>query len=101
MKENFKKIGRFLKGLEPVEYRYLESIMQVVSGLQSLIKKHELSQERFCELFGIKANKYEDYIKGNYNYNVSDMAKLNAIYIQLETEKIKQIDLIQVTDENI
>ena len=50
-------------------------------------EKYEISEERFCELFQITPTKYENYIKGNYNYTVKDMGLLNAVHALLENEK--------------
>ena len=83
-----KKIGKFLKGLNEVEYRYLELCMHVVSGIKLLFKRHELTKKRFIELFGINDRDYNNYIGGNYNYKISDMAKLNHVHDTLEIEKI-------------
>jgi hypothetical protein len=91
-----KKVRTFLKGINSVEFRYLELTMQMASGLQNLIKRYELDKKRFCDLFGINAKVYNSYIKGDFNYSVEDMALLNANYHLLETERIKQEDLIKV-----
>ena len=98
MKEDFKKIGKFLKGLEPVEYRYLELSVQMVSSIQNLIERHKLTKEEFCEMFHIKPTKYLDYTKGNYNYSLNDMATLNYVYRKLETEKLKETEPIKLTE---
>lgn len=97
--DSFKKIGTFLKNLTPVEYRYMELTMQMVSAFNGLIERHKLTEERFCELFHIKPAKYQDYIKGNYNYSVRDMATLNAVVIQLETEKAQEIEICKIGSE--
>jgi hypothetical protein len=39
-------------------------------------------------LFEIKPNKYNDFVKGNYNYDLHDMARLNAAYLLLEAEAL-------------
>ena len=96
MKEDFKKVGKFLKGLEPVEYRYLELTVQMVSSIQNLIERHKITKEAFCEMFHIKPAKYLDYIKGNYNYSVNDMATLNYHYATLEALKLKESEPIQI-----
>jgi hypothetical protein len=95
-KDNFKKIGLFLKDLTPVEYRYMEITMQLVSAFQDIIKRHKLSRERFCELFHISDKKYDNYVCGNYTYSVHDMAVLNAVAIQLETERAQQIEVCKI-----
>ena len=91
-----KKVMNFLGGLNEVEFRYLELTVQMVSGIQNLIKRHNLTKERFCELFNIKAKAYDKYTKGNFNYSVHDMAVLNSVYQQLEIERVKETDIIKV-----
>jgi len=97
-KDNFKKVKLFLKDLTPVEYRYMELTMQMVSAFNELIHRHKLTKERFCELFHINANKYDNYICGNYTYTVNDMAVLNAVAVKLETEKAAQIEVCKIAD---
>jgi hypothetical protein len=98
-KLNGKKVRMFLKNLNQVEFHYLELTMQVVGNLQSIIKKYKLDEKRFCELFHISPKKYDDYTKGNFNYSVHDMATLNYVYQQLETERIKEEDRIKIAVE--
>ena len=93
------KVRTFLKDLNSVEFRYLELTVQMVSSFDNLIKRYKLDKERFCELFHIKPTKYVDYIKGNFNYTIDDMAILNAVYQQLETERIKQEEQIKIATE--
>ena len=89
----------FLKSINSVEFRYLELTVQMVSSFDNLIKRYKLDKVKFCELFHIKPTKYVDYIKGNYNYSIDDMATLNAVYQQLETERIKQEEQIKIATE--
>ena len=96
IKLNGKKVRTFLGELNDAEFRYLELTVQVASSIQGLIKRHNLTKERFCELFKIKAKAYDKYTKGNFNYSVHDMAMLNSVYQQLEIERAKEIDIIKV-----
>lgn len=94
-----KKVRLFLKELNQVEFRYLELTMQIVSDLQMLIKRYKLDKKRFCELFHINAKVYDRYTKGDFNYTVNDMATLNAVYQQLEIERIKEEERIKIAVE--
>lgn len=98
-KDDFKKVGAFLKGLTPTEYRYMELTMQMVSGFRDLISRFELSKEDFCKKFEISVSKYDDYVKGNYNYSVEDMIKLQFVFADLEAERLRSRDMIKVTLE--
>ena len=82
-----KKVGKFLKGLTEVEFRYLQLTMQVVHGIKILFNKYNLTKERFIELFDIKEKDYNNYITGNYTYNISDMAKLDTVHEILGMEQ--------------
>lgn len=94
--DDYKKVRTFLKDLTITEFHYLELTVQLASSIKSLIKRHKLDKKRFCELFHINPKRYNDYTTGNFNYSVNDMATLNAVYQQLETEKLKEEDLIRI-----
>ena len=67
--------------------------------MQNLIQRYKLDKQRFCDLFGISARKYDNYVKGNYSYSIDDMALLNANYQLLETERIKEEEQIKIATE--
>lgn len=96
MKIDTKKIGTFLKSIDGAEYIYMQHCMEMRNGITNLIKRHNLSKQEVCEKFKIKPIKYNDYIKGNYNYSVMDMACLNAAFMELEAEKLKDNVPVQV-----
>ena len=98
-KDDFKKIGKFLKELTPTEYRYMELTMQMVSGFNDLIARFKLTKEDFCEKFEIKPAQYENYVKGNYNYSIEDMIKLQFVYADLERDRLRTRDIVKVTPE--
>ncbi len=85
-----KKVNRFLKGLNGAEYRYLALTMKIVDGLNEIIKNHNLDKKDFCEKFEIKESQYSDFTKGNWNYDLHDIARLNVISADLDFEKMKR-----------
>ncbi len=96
MKIDTKKVGLFLKQINGAEYIYLEHCIGVRNGINSLIKRHNLSKQDVCERFKIKPARYNDYVKGNYNYSIVDMACLNATFMELEAEKLKESAPVKV-----
>jgi len=86
---NTKKIGSILKSIDGAEYMYMRHCMGVRDALSQLIKTHNISQEDFCQRFNIKPSKYKDFVMGNYNYSIKDLACLNAVFIELETQSLK------------
>jgi len=96
MKINTKKIGVILKSLDVADYIYLEQCMKMRNGINNLIKRHNLSKNDVCERFKITPLKYNDLIKGNYNYSISDIACLNASFVELESIKLKEEAPVQI-----
>ncbi len=96
---DIKKIGTFLKSVDGAEYLYMRHCMGMRDNIQELIKRHKLSRLDFCERFHINPKKYSDYIKGNYNYSMNDMAALNASFMELECEKLKENAPVKVCKE--
>ena len=91
MKINTKKIQKFLMELSDVDAIYLNTVLNYVKELNDLIKKHDLSKERFCELFNIKESEFINFTKGNYDYSLVDMATINAVWMKLESERLELI----------
>ena len=98
MKIDTKKVGKFLKSVNDAEYLYMERCMSMRNGITNLIKRHNLSKQDFCKRFKIKSAKYNDYITGNHNYSVKDMACLNAAFLELEAKKLEEEVPIQVAN---
>lgn len=84
-----KKIGAFLKPLGEAEFIYLKHIVEIRSSIYRLIQAHNISKTDFCKRMDIPLKKYADFIKGNYNYSVLELSRLNAYYMELESEKLK------------
>jgi hypothetical protein len=99
-KDDFRMVRKFISQLTPVEFRCAELTMQMVSAFKTIINRHKLSKADFCELFHIKPNKYNDYVRGNYNYTVNDMSTLNYVYNMLEAKKIQENQMVEVITEN-
>ena len=98
MKINSKKVGSFLKSVNEAEYIFMRHCMDMRDGIKNLIKRHDLSKQEFCQRFRIKPAKYNDYISGNYNYSVMDIACLNAAFMELESNKLADNLPIQVVE---
>jgi hypothetical protein len=98
MKIDSKKVGLFLKSINEAEYIFMQHCMQMRDNINTLIKRHNLSKEEFCQRFRIKPAKYNDYIKGNYNYSIMDIACLNAAFIELESKKLEENLPIKISE---
>lgn len=93
---DIKKVGRFIKSLSDTEYIYLGASMSMRDHIQKLLKLSNASKEEFCKKFEINPAKYNDFIKGNYNYDCKDMAVVNAWFMEIEMERLKENAPIQV-----
>ena len=67
---NTKKVGQFLKSLNEAERVYLSHTFNLSNNIRKLIKKFNLTKQEVCEKYGIKLNKYNDFISGNCNYDL-------------------------------
>jgi len=99
MKMDIKKVGNFLKNLEESEYQYMLHSINMRNSLQRLIRDFNLTKEDVCKKFEIKPAQYNDFVKGNRNYTISDMAILNAYYMELEAEKLKETAPFQIAGD--
>lgn len=96
MKIDTKKVHSFLKGLSKVEYNYLSSIMGIRESIEGLIMKFKLSKEDVCAKFGLEPNyQYDEFLSGK-NYDLMEIAKINAWFMELEMEALKDKAPIQV-----
>jgi hypothetical protein len=90
IKIDAKKIGAILKSLDGAEYLFMKHCMVMRDNINVLIEKHGLTKEDVCEKFRINPSEYNNYLKGNYNYSVKDMACLDATFMELESKKLKE-----------
>jgi hypothetical protein len=96
MKIRTKQIGAFLKSLEPAEVMYMKHSIDFRTCLESMIREHSLTDEFLCYHFQISKAKLKDFVLGNYNYKLSDMSDINALYVRLEKERLDDKAPIQV-----
>ncbi len=99
MKIETKKIKMFLKSLPEADYLYLGHVMEMRDAINNLINRHNLTPEDICQRFKISTRKYGDFIVGNYEYSLMDMARLNASFVELETKKLEEKAPIQVASK--
>lgn len=93
---NTKKIGSFLKSLNEAERGYLGHTFNLSNSIKRLIVKFNLTKKEVCEKYDIKPNHYNDFICGNWNYDLKAMAKTNAWFIELESKALEDEVPVQV-----
>jgi len=96
MEINSDKIGKFLMSLTKQDYIFLQNCIDFRNSLATLIERHELSDDFICDKFNVKPSKLKHFIGGNYEYTLRDISTLNAIFIQLESDKLKECVPFQV-----
>lgn len=94
------KIGKFLKALSPAEFIYLRHTVNLRDKIESLIKKYKLSKEDFCNRIKLPASKYNDFVTGNHDYSLREIAALECAWHELEKANITD-RVIQVADKKI
>lgn len=96
LKIDHKKIGRFLKPLGEAEFLYLKHIVEFRSSIECLIKRHKIPKTDFCKRMEIPLRKYEDFVKGNHNYSLLEISRVNAYFMELESAKLEEQAPFQV-----
>lgn len=91
-----KKIGSFIKNLNGAERNYLLHCLNTSNSIKRLIKEFNLEKKFVCERFKIKANRYNDFVSGNFNYSLEEISKLNVLFMELESEKLKDKVPVQI-----
>lgn len=85
-----KKIKKFLKSVDGAELIYLRYSMTIRQNLESLINEFQLNKMDVCTRFKVKPTQYYNFVRGNFNYTIEDLARINSAFIELETKKITE-----------
>lgn len=85
-----KRIKKFLAQTTGANYQFLSAMMDVRNGINNIITNYKLSKEEVCERFGVSKRKYNDFILGNYEYDLKVMAVVNALFCEYETKNLKE-----------
>ncbi len=99
VKINTKKVGLFLKDINEAERIYLGHVFNLSNSILRLIKKFDLTKKQVCEKYGIKPSKYNDFICGNWNYDLREMSLTNCWFIELETVALEDKAPFQIAGE--
>ncbi len=101
IKIDVKRIGKVLKSINTAERIYLEHCIDISNALKELIKKYNLTKEFVCQRFKVTPKRYTDFIIGNYEYSLMDMARLNEAVMELETERIHEKLPVKVSAKHL
>ena len=93
---NSKEIQKFLGSLNKVEFVYVEHAIRIVNSINNLIEEFSIPKEVICSSFEIKICEYDNFIKGNFEYTLKDIAVINSLHYQYNAEKIKENSPIKV-----
>lgn len=67
--------------LNKSEYKYLQQVMRFSEKIRELILRFNISDQEVADIFCIDIKKVEAYKTGAINYDLQDMARLNAAHI--------------------
>lgn len=96
-----KKIGTFLKSLGNAEFKYLLHCANIRDQIEHLIEEHKLTKKEACKMFNISHRAYSNFVKGNRNYDMEDMARLNAVFVELTNRKTSEKVPVKFSSEVI
>jgi len=84
------KINTFLNSINEAEFIYLEKCIEMASSMRNIIKVYNLTDERFCNEMAIDKKSLNSYLSGSRNYDLKDIAKLNALAVKLYMENAEK-----------
>lgn len=93
------KIHSFMKTLDKANYIYMQHLMSIRDVLESIIEKYSLTKEDICRELEISPKKYNDYITGAVNYNMRDLAKINALSTKMKIMNLAENEPIQIINK--
>ena len=83
---NVTNINKFLNGLTEAEFIYVHKTIGMAVSMRSIITDYNITKERFCEEMKIDKKQLSTYMKGSRNYDLRDIARLNALAVKLYLE---------------
>lgn len=95
-----KEIGRFLKSLDTAERIYLDHCFRISNSIRNIVNETRPQKDVFCAKFKIPLKRYDDFLSGNYDYDLYHTAVLNALWMEIETEKLAKRVPFQVPGLN-
>lgn len=93
---DYRKVNLFLKELSEDKRIYLRHCLDISDSIINSIKKYKLSKKEICSGFKISESLYDDFVSGNYNYSLVDIANLDALIIMHEIEIIKKSSVVKI-----
>lgn len=96
LKINQNKVHSFLKDLNGAEQTYLNHIVNISASMRDVVRKYNLSPERFCKEMAINKRQFNAYMSGQRRYDLKDIAKLTALTYTLITENLSDHDVVKI-----
>lgn len=78
-----------LKDMSEVDWHELDLAMQVSKLARDMASKYELDDSVVADRLNISVKEYELFKKAAYNFSMKDLAKLQALSMQLAQEAAK------------
>lgn len=85
--------------ISDAQFHYLEHIVHFVRSIKNVLKQLNSTPEDFCARFSLPLEEYNNFITGNFNYNIEQLTVLNMIWSEIETAKLKGREPFQVATE--
>lgn len=95
---DYQKVRTFFSTLNDAEFQYVKLTTGLVNNIQGAIKEYSFSKEYVCEKFEINIGVHDDFVKGNYDYSLKDMATLNALICEWKSIVIENNHMVKFAD---
>lgn len=88
MKIQTNKICNFLGTLNDADRRFLELTFDTSNSVRRLYHASKFTSEEMSNKLEIKLEELEDFLSGNRNYDMKDLASINALWFEIENNKL-------------
>lgn len=93
-----KEIMKFVGSLQGFERKWTSDLIAISDNIRKYIEESGCSKEQFCADLKIPLNQYNNFINGNFNYNISQLATIGVLWTELKKSKVK-VNLVDVVNQ--
>ena len=95
---SLKKIIAALDSFNETEFLFVEHLLNTSRFAKKIVRDFNLSKQEFCDRMKISPRVYDKFLKGAYDYDMMDMARLQAAYtdLSLKKEELRLEESLQV-----
>ena len=90
MSLNLQEIHDFIQKLSDSDRIYVVKTIEISDSIRRYINIKQLSDKQASKAFKVPAYLLKSFVSGDYEYDLKDISTLNALYDELDRERLKE-----------